>query len=161
MKKNLWIFFGVLAVAGLVLLGAELNNARGTAGLPKTARNVLIIETAQGVRHKFNIELAETPEQKTYGLMFRKEMPEDAGMLFPFGQEQVVHMWMKNTFIPLDMIFTDSAGKITRIHKNAVPHSLETIEGGMAAAVLEINGGIADKLGIMPGDVMKHPVFGN
>ncbi len=159
-KNIIGAVVAVIAIAGLVFFGATLKT-QDEGALPETTRNILIIETAGGARHEFNIELAQTPEQKTYGLMFRKEMPENAGMLFPFGQEQEVFMWMKNTYIPLDMIFTDGMGTITHIHKNAVPHSLETIVGGIAAAVLEVNGGIADKLGISEGDVMKHPVFGN
>ena len=153
------MLFAVVGFAGLVLLGTFLGSADVVPTAPQTVRNRLVIVTAGGASHKFNIEIAETPEQKAYGLMFRRDMEPDAGMLFPFGQEQAISMWMKNTYLPLDMIFADSAGVITRIHKNAVPESLETIDGGFAAAVLEVNAGTADRLGISPGDVMRHPVF--
>ncbi len=152
------MFFAVIGLVGLVLIGAYLVS-RDSTGLPQTVRNNLTIKTATGIEHVFKIELAQTPEQQAYGLMFRREMDPDAGMLFPFGREQELFMWMKNTYLPLDMIFANSAGVITKIHKNAVPESLDTISGGIAAAVLEVNAGTADRLGILEGDVMLHPVF--
>ncbi|WP_245706311.1 DUF192 domain-containing protein [Ruegeria marina] len=108
----------------------------------------------------FEIELAASPQDRSRGLMFRESLPLQAGMLFVFERPQRVAFWMKNTLIPLDMIFVDSSGTVTRIHANAVPHDETPIAGGDGVfAVLEINGGLADHYGIMAGSEMRHPVF--
>lgn len=97
----------------------------------------------------FDVELARTPSQKAYGLMHRSHLPEDQGMIFSYDSPQPVAMWMKNTLIPLDMIFCDAQGGILEIHENAVPHSLANI-GPVenTTHVLEINGGLVKKMGI-------------
>lgn len=108
----------------------------------------------------FQVVLADTPWLKQQGLMHIRSLPEDNAMLFEFDPPQVVSFWMKNTYIPLDMIFIDQAGKIIGIHPNAQPHSLETIESpAPVRAVLEINGGLSEKWGIKVGDVVNHPIF--
>lgn len=113
-----------------------------------------------GDRFKFHVELALTPEQRSRGLMFRTDLPESRGMLFDFGRPSVVTMWMRNTYIPLDMLFIDEHGGITRIAANTEPLSEETISsGGPVRAVLELRGGITEKLGIRPGDRVLHPLF--
>ncbi|MBM3567610.1 MAG: DUF192 domain-containing protein [Alphaproteobacteria bacterium] len=125
------------------------------------AREPLVIETGSA-KHAFQVEFAATPEQKSRGLMFRERMAPDHGMLFDFRPGQHVAMWMRNTLIPLDMLFILSDGRIRNIHKRAVPHSEATIASdGAVAAVLEINGGAADRLGIAPGDLVRHRLFGN
>lgn len=120
----------------------------------------LAIETAGGGKFRFDVEIAETPQQMMQGLMFRQSMPPDAGMLFVHRRDQVATMWMKNTLIPLDMLFIDREGRVVGIHKNAKPHSLDTIAApGPVRAVLELNGGISDRLGIREGDRVVHPAF--
>ncbi len=109
---------------------------------------------------RFDIELAVTPEERSRGLMFRESMPGRSGMLFIFDPPQRVAFWMKNTLIPLDMIFVDRAGTVTRVHEGAVPGDLSPIEGGDSVyAVLEINAGLAERYGIRPGTQMRHEVF--
>lgn len=105
--------------------------------------------TAAGATHKFNIEVARTNEEQTRGLMFRTSLPADGGMLFPFPKPKIASFWMKNTLIPLDMIFIRADGSIDRIAENTIPESLEpVVSGGEVAAVLELPGGTAARLGI-------------
>lgn len=109
---------------------------------------------------RFDIELARTPQERSRGLMFREHLPNRAGMLFIFDPPQRVAFWMKNTLIPLDMIFVDRAGTVTRVHEGAIPGDLTQIEGGDSVyAVLEINAGLAARYGIRPGTQMRHEVF--
>lgn len=116
----------------------------------------LAIVTGSGPQN-FNVELAVTPEQRMRGLMFRKELAPDAGMLFDFGSESDrASMWMKNTYIPLDMLFIKADGEIESIAERTIPHSLEPISSrGPVRYVLEVNGGTSARLGIKPGDRMK------
>jgi uncharacterized protein len=111
--------------------------------------------------HRFKVELAETPAQMTQGLMFRTNLAPDAGMLFDYKQPTAATMWMRNTFIPLDMLFVDAKGRIVNIHQRAVPQSLDVIAAAAPVrAVIELNGGTASRLGIEPGDRVVHPIFG-
>jgi hypothetical protein len=120
----------------------------------------LEIVTKSGV-HVFTVEMANTEQERATGLMYRKELPEGRGMLFDFSPAQPVSMWMKNTFIPLDMIFIRSDGRILRIAENTEPHSEKVISsGGLAKGVLEVIGGTARKYGIQAGDQVAHPLFG-
>jgi len=119
----------------------------------------LDIETASG-RHHFDIELATKDEQQIQGLMFRRTLAPDAGMLFLYPSEREIQMWMKNTVIPLDMIFIRADGTVSHIAERAVPRSLEIIPSeGPVLAVLEVNGGTAARLGIKPGDRVLYPAF--
>lgn len=119
----------------------------------------LEIVTKSGV-HVFSVELAKTDEERTTGLMYRKELAEGRGMLFDFSPEQQVSMWMKNTFIPLDMIFIRADGRILRIAENTEPQSTRIIpSGGPAKGVLEVIAGTARKYGIAAGDQVAHPLF--
>ena len=119
----------------------------------------LEIVTKSGV-HVFSVEMATTEEEKTTGLMYRKELPDGQGMLFDFSPEQQVSMWMKNTYISLDMIFIRADGRILRIAENTEPLSTKIIpSGGLAKGVLEVVGGTAEKYGIKPGDRVAHPLF--
>ncbi len=94
--------------------------------------------------------------------MFRKSMPSENGMLFDFGEARAVAMWMRNTLIPLDMLFIGSDGRITHIHENAVPHSEAIISSrGPVKFVLELNGGAAKRSGIKPGDMVRSAQIGN
>lgn len=108
----------------------------------------------------FTVEIAETEEQRSRGLMFRQRLPEDRGMLFDFGKPRQVTMWMKNTYISLDMLFIREDGTIAYIAENTVPKSLDTI--GVAEpvlAVLELAGGVSRKHGIRAGDKVYHRLF--
>jgi uncharacterized membrane protein (UPF0127 family) len=119
----------------------------------------LTIDTGEQT-HAFSIEIADEPEEISFGLMERESLDPDAGMLFDFGNPREPSMWMKNTLIPLDMLFVSSDGTIQMIARNTVPGSLRTISPGMPVkGVLEINGGRAAELGIEPGDTVNHPIF--
>jgi uncharacterized protein len=108
----------------------------------------------------FSVELATTEEEKTTGLMYRKELPEGKGMLFDFSPAQEVSMWMKNTYVSLDMIFIRPDGRILRIAEDTEPLSIKIISSrGAAKGVLEVVGGTARKYGIEPGDRVAHPLF--
>jgi uncharacterized membrane protein (UPF0127 family) len=143
------------ALAALLASGAFLNPA---AASELTA---LTIETAQG-KQPFMVELATTPDQMQLGLMFRTALPADQGMLFIYPSEQQVSFWMKNTLIPLDMLFIGADGHIRHIAQRAIPHdetpiaSIEEVK-----SVLEVNGGTVERLGIKTGDLVRSPALGN
>lgn len=110
----------------------------------------------------FTVEMADTPEMQQRGLMFRQRLPEDRGMLFDFGEPRRVAMWMKNTLISLDMIFIRADGTVAGIAKRTKPGSLDTL--GVVEpikAVLEVAGGVSDKIGLAPGDTVYHRIFSN
>jgi uncharacterized membrane protein (UPF0127 family) len=122
---------------------------RSAAGLEQVP---LTITTAKGKAHRFTVEVARTPEEQSYGLMNRQSLAADRGMIFPYEPAQPVAFWMKDTYIPLDMIFVAPGGRILRI-ETAVPLSLEPVGSGDAAeAVLEIAGGRSAELGLAAGD---------
>jgi uncharacterized membrane protein (UPF0127 family) len=120
----------------------------------------LTVLTATGP-HKFTVELALTEPQREQGLMFRRSMAPDAGMLFDMDAPQSITMWMKNTLIPLDMLFLDPSGRIVDIHQRAVPLSTDIISAKAPARyVIELNGGTADRIGVKIGDRVTSPYFG-
>ena len=126
------------------------------SGLPARAESLII--HAGGSAYKFNVEVVTTPETRERGLMFRKSLAANAGMLFLYPDEQPVAFWMKNTLIPLDMLFLKADGRIAHIAHNAVPLDETPIESGAAVkAVLEVNGGTAQTLGIKEGDRVDYP----
>lgn len=113
-----------------------------------------------GVEVSFTVELAQTPEEHATGLMHRESMETFSGMLFIYDRPRDVAFWMRNTLIPLDMIFLDETGRVTKVHANAVPLDETPIPSeGPVRAVLEINGGLSAALGLTPGAVMRHPAF--
>ncbi|WP_426433917.1 DUF192 domain-containing protein [Bradyrhizobium genosp. P] len=119
----------------------------------------LEIVTKSGV-HVFSVEMATTEQEKETGLMYRKELADSKGMLFDFSPEQEVSMWMKNTYVSLDMIFIRADGRILRIAENTEPLSTRIIPSrGLAKGVLEVVAGTAQKYGIRPGDRVGHPLF--
>ncbi len=119
----------------------------------------LEIVTKSGVQ-VFSVEMATTEQEKETGLMYRKVLADGKGMLFDFSPEQQVSMWMKNTYISLDMIFIRADGRILRIAENTEPLSTRIISsGGLAKGVLEVIAGTAQKYGIQPGDRVAHPLF--
>ena len=110
----------------------------------------------------FTVEIADTDELRSRGLMFRQRLPEDRGMLFDFGEPRQVSMWMKNTYISLDMLFIRADGKIAYIAENTVPKSLDTVGvSEPVLAVLELAGGTSRKLGLRAGDTVYHRMFSN
>ncbi len=140
----------------LVCLGVPLAaGGRGSAA----EQGTLEIVTKSGVR-PFSVELAVTDEEREKGLMFRKQVPEGYGMLFDFKQDQMVTMWMKNTYVSLDMIFIQHDGRIARIAENTKVLSEDIIPSGQPVrAVLEVVAGTAKKYGIAPGDKVGYPIF--
>ncbi len=129
------------------------------AQLASFGKTELTIETASGKQH-FIVEEAKTPQQMAQGLMFRRAMPVDAGMLFEYDRPQTATFWMKNTLIPLDMLFIAADGVVLDIHERAVPMSLDPIASEKPVlAVLELNGGTVSRLGIKRGDRVDHPLF--
>ncbi len=109
----------------------------------------------------FTVDVADDPQERARGLMFVEQMPTLEGMLFIYEEPQPVSFWMKNTLIPLDMIFVGPLGEVMSLHENAIPGDLTAIPGGDdILAVLEINGGLSARLGIAVGDVLQHPGFG-
>jgi len=148
-----------LAVAAAILALAAIPGA--SAQHQTFKRSSLTIDTGSGPQH-FAIELALTPEQQEQGLMFRRSLPADAGMLFDFGETRDASFWMRNTLIPLDMLFIDAGGHVADIHEHAVPLSEDPIESKVPVrAVLEVNGGTVSRLGIKLGDVVHYAIFGN
>jgi hypothetical protein len=120
----------------------------------------LEIVTASGT-HVFKTEVARTMAERAKGLMYRRELPQDRAMLFDFGAEREVMMWMKNTYIPLDMVFLSRKGKVVSIAYDARPMSEAIISSHAPAyAVIEIAAGVARKIGVEVGDAVRHPIFG-
>jgi uncharacterized membrane protein (UPF0127 family) len=111
-----------------------------------------------GGQARFAVEVADDDAERSRGLMFRETLPASAGMLFVYDRPRRATFWMKNTLIPLDMVFADETGRVTQVHANAIPQDVTTIDGGDGVKlVLEINGGLAGRLGIVPGAEMRHP----
>jgi uncharacterized membrane protein (UPF0127 family) len=150
-RVRAWLWISVVAVAAAFAWSGF--DAQAATFQP------LEIVTKSGVQ-VFSVEMATTEEEKTTGLMYRKELPDGKGMLFDFSPEQQVSMWMKNTFISLDMIFIRADGRILRIAENTEPQSTKIISsGGPAKGVLVVIAGTAKKYGIAPGDRVGHPLF--
>lgn len=113
-------------------------------------------------RISLTVELALSAAQREQGLMFRKQMADDAGMLFDFGETRMVYMWMKNTDLPLDMLFLDEKGRVTHLHERAVPQSMDIITSvNPVRYVLELNAGAVARLGIIKGSVAISRQIGN
>ncbi|MCK1286457.1 DUF192 domain-containing protein [Bradyrhizobium sp. 44] len=142
----------ILVIAGCAVASAPVRAA---------SLQPLEIVTRNGVQ-VFSVEIATTEEEKQTGLMYRKELADGKGMLFDFNPEQEVSMWMKNTYVSLDMIFIRADGRILRIAENTEPMSTTIISSrGPARAVLEVVAGTAQKYGIRAGDRVGHPLFGS
>ncbi|MCW0199762.1 DUF192 domain-containing protein [Sphingopyxis sp.] len=133
--------FTALALS-LALPVAACNKAESGTTIPLT------IAMADKT-HSFDVEVARTEAEQEQGLMFRTSLPANGGMLFPFAKPKLASFWMKNTLIPLDMVFVRADGSIDRIAENTIPESLEpVVSGGEVAAVLELAGGTAARLGL-------------
>jgi hypothetical protein len=151
---------GRAALAALFALWTCLAGVHDPIGAEEMRRDTLVL-AAGDARHQISVEVAETPEEKAKGLMFRRTLADLEGMLFLYSEPQPVAMWMRNTYLALDMVFIDRAGTVIRIAERTVPFSEDRIEsGGPVLAVLEINGGLAERLGLKPGDQVLHRAFG-
>ncbi len=139
---------------GLLAIGATVAISLPLAACSDDSRLVIHSETGA---HSFTVEVVDTAETRAKGLMYRQELADDAGMLFDFHEERAVSFWMRNTFIPLDMIFIGADGEIKNIHVNARPHDETGIPSGVPVQfVLEIPGGRSVELGIEAGDQVEH-----
>lgn len=131
------------------------------AAFAQLAKEPVQIVTAKG-SYDFAVEIARTEEAKSQGLMFRRSLGDREGMLFFYDSEQYISMWMKNTYIPLDMIFIKQDGRVHRVAEHTEPFSEKVIGSGEPVlAVLEVKAGTARALGIAPGDRIGHPGFAN
>ncbi|KQZ22143.1 DUF192 domain-containing protein [Caulobacter sp. Root1472] len=160
----------VLALAGLALVAGILAAApaqawqarakpAAVASTPSSKLDTVEILTSRG-RAKFTVELAVTRAEQARGLMFRKALAPDRGMLFPYKPPQRAAFWMRNTLIPLDILYIAPDGRVLSIARNAVPHDETPIpSGGVVGGVLEIPGGRAAQLGILPGDRVLNKIF--
>jgi uncharacterized membrane protein (UPF0127 family) len=142
-------FFAFMGLAAAACCHAQSAPLLELDAFPKTT---LEIHSGQVV-HQFDIWLAQTPPQQQQGLMFVRDLPENRGMLFIASPPRVFNMWMKNTYIPLDMVFIGSDGRIARIVERTTPHSLEIVtSGGVVGAILELKGGEAARRALRAGD---------
>ncbi len=154
-----------LALASSAMISAPAQawqvqpKAAAVAAKPSTRLDTVEILTGRG-RVKFTVELAVTRAEQERGLMFRKSLAPDRGMLFPYNPPQRAAFWMKNTLIPLDIIYIAPDGRVLSIARNAVPHDETPLpSGGVIRGVLEIPGGRAAQLGILPGDRVLNKIF--
>jgi uncharacterized membrane protein (UPF0127 family) len=162
-RRNITAPWTVAAAAVLALLAAAAPAARGDAVRPLSAfpRERLAIETRSARRHLFEAWRADTPQTRAQGLMFVSELRADRAMIFVYDPPQRAGMWMKNTLIPLDMLFVDDGGCVLKVHERARPGSLDTIAATMPVAlVVELAGGTAQTLGISAGDRVLRPDAG-
>jgi uncharacterized membrane protein (UPF0127 family) len=151
------LFWRAAALAAALAVSACSSEQGAVSAQP--AENQLVIATDEG-SHTFTIEVADTVEERARGLMFRRELAPDAGMLFDFGEEERASFWMRNTYIPLDMIFIEEDGTIESIAERTVPLSEKSVlSQGPVRYVLEINGGRSDQLGIEAGDRVSGPAI--
>lgn len=157
---TLRIFTATLALFGLLFLSG-VEAASDADVLDRLfPRSSLQIATSDARLHRFDIWVADTEQRRERGLMFVKHMAPDAGMLFIYPRSQNISMWMKNTYIPLDMLFVSSDGKVVKVVENTKPESLDTINSdGAVRGVIELNAGVAAQLKLRPGSVVIHPAF--
>ena len=152
----------MLALLALLPAAALAEEPDITHAQPELPREKLVIVTHDGKEHVFHVEMAETAEQQTVGLMFRTSVAPDGGMLFDWREPRDSQMWMRNTLVPLDMVFINEDGTIRHIAENTVPESLAIIDsGGPVRATLELAGGTTERLDIRVGDKVRAKAFGS
>jgi uncharacterized membrane protein (UPF0127 family) len=152
-----WLFAFALLAAPLVACRTE-PGAQAAAKAESGLALIPLEVRSAGQSHHFKVEVAKTEEEQAQGLMYRQSLAPDRGMLFPFSPPRPASFWMKNTFIPLDIIFVRADGTIARIADNTVPQSLDPVAvGEPVLAVLELAGGRAAELGISDGDKVSWP----
>jgi len=162
MRRTSSTFSRRAAIVAALFLFAHIAAAfAGAASLRAEMRkDVLKLVTATGT-HTFQVEVAETAAEKARGLMFRRSLAADAGMIFPYAPPQEATMWMRNTYISLDMVFIRQDGVVHRVATDTEPFSESVIAShGEVAAVLELNAGMARQVGLKPGDKVLHKLFG-
>jgi uncharacterized membrane protein (UPF0127 family) len=148
---------GLLALASIEPLCAQTAPIEELSAFPS---DKLEITDGKKLKLVFQVWLADTPQRQAQGLMFVRSLPDMRGMLFVHEQLRPMSMWMKNTYIPLDMVFIDGKGRIQQIVERTTPHSLALIQSKEPAlAVLEIAGGAAQRLGIRAGQQVSHPAL--
>ena len=147
----------MMTLTGVTPAFAQMGPLEDLAAFP---RGKLEISEGKKVKHTFDVWLADSPSRQAQGLMFVRALPEMQGMLFVHEKPMPISMWMKNTYIPLDMVFIDARGRIQQIVEQATPHSLDIIRSkDPALAVLEIAGGEARRLGLHTGQHVAHPAL--
>jgi uncharacterized membrane protein (UPF0127 family) len=157
--------FRMVGMAAALVLGATAPGLAPsayaqTAAAPRAEKLEPLAINTSGGRREFQVEVARNDEDRARGLMFRRSLAPDRGMLFDFARVEPVSMWMQNTYIPLDMLFIRPDGTVARVAENAEPLSTRTIPSGEPVlAVLELIGGSAARLGIKAGDRVEHPLF--
>lgn len=143
-------------MASLAACQSSTSNAVELERSPAGLEQVKLTINSAGRKHRFTVEVARTPEEQATGLMNRTSLAPDRGMIFPFEQPRLASFWMKNTLIPLDIIFIRADGSIANIEANTVPLSLDPVlSAEPVGTVLEIAGGRSAELGIKPGDTVK------
>lgn len=151
----------IFLAAGLIGLTAMAQGNQEETNIPEITfkRDVFFVKTDRDA-HYFNVELALTPRQRARGLMYRRVLAEDAGMVFVFGDETPRSFWMRNTYVPLDIIYINGRGEIVSIAKNTKPLDETPVPSYLPAKfVLEINAGLSDALGLKEGDLLCHPTI--
>lgn len=150
---------GGAALVTVALAKPRTGKAQSPGRLATFERSTLKIHSG-GKVHDFRIEVASNARQHAQGLMFRRRLAKDAGMLFVYRRAEVVNMWMRNTFIPLDMLFIGTDGRIVSIAERTVPMSEKIVSSGEPAiGVLEVNAGTASRLKLKAGDRIESPAF--
>ena len=153
--RDIPLFIFVMAALLLSPLASAQDQAQ------ELAITRLVIEAGDGPK-TFEVEFASTSDERRVGLMYRTEMADDHGMIFSYPKPRVISMWMKNTFIPLDIIFIRRNGQIANMVENTTPGSLDSIVSqGRVIGVLELNAGMVERLGIERGDLVRHEMFSN
>jgi uncharacterized membrane protein (UPF0127 family) len=152
----------LLALVAALPFAAMAQEPDPTGPQPELPKEKLVIVTHDGQQHVFNVEMAIKQYQQIVGEMFRTKVPEDGGMLFDWGYAHDSQMWMRNTLVPLDMVFINPDGTIRSIAENTTPRSLAVIDSrGPVRATLEMAAGVTAKLDIRVGDTVKQRIFGN
>jgi uncharacterized protein len=155
--RSAW-YAAVALLSGLT--GAVQAQSAPIEDLAAFPQDKLEISDGKKLKLEFHVWLADSPQRQSQGLMFVRDLPDLRGMLFVHEQPREISMWMKNTYIPLDMVFIDGHGRIQQIIEQATPHSLSIIRSDKPAlAVLEIAGGEAQRLGLHPGQRVSHPAL--
>ena len=148
-----------LALAALAFV-TPAGAVDATKAQPELAKETLVIVGHDGVRHEFRVEMATSMDQQEVGLMWRTAVPPDGGMLFDWGSPRSSQMWMKNTLVPLDMLFIDEAGVVRHIAERTTPRSLAVIDGVVPVrATLELAAGTAERLDVRVGDHVEERIF--
>jgi uncharacterized membrane protein (UPF0127 family) len=161
-ERRLLLALGAMVSFMALDLKALAQEPNPTGPQPELPKEKLTIVTQEGAQHVFDVEMALKPDQQTVGEMFRTSVPEDGGMLFDWSFARESPMWMRNTLVPLDMVFINDDGTIRSIAENTTPRSLAPIDShGPVRATLELAGGVTAKLDIRVGDTVKQRIFHN